>query len=134
MALFLRFVGDRLLCLIHDAICLLFSPYSLTTIILSRFVLNLRILCYPDETTSYGSSSLVFRARSRVHVTSSNVIGNLGATIRLEPDSNLSPDELEWNVDGVENEEPQFSLGPFGEGMRKASRNMPPRMAAEHPS
>ncbi|TBU53136.1 hypothetical protein BD310DRAFT_830778, partial [Dichomitus squalens] len=88
-----------------------------SVMILTRFMLDLRGLYFPDNTSSQGSSSLVFRALSKVHVTSANMVGNLGATVRTGTDHSLSPDELEWEADGLGDEEPQFSLDPFREGM-----------------
>ncbi|TBU37624.1 hypothetical protein BD309DRAFT_1062320 [Dichomitus squalens] len=91
--------------------------YVISVMILTRFMLDLRGLYFPDNTSSQGSSSLVFRALSKVHVTSANMVGNLGATVRTGTDHSLSPDELEWEADGLGDEEPQFSLDPFREGM-----------------
>ncbi|TBU23600.1 hypothetical protein BD311DRAFT_768143 [Dichomitus squalens] len=104
----------------YSSIFAMVWPYfnqCFSVMILTRFMLDLRGLYFPDNTSSQGSSSLVFRALSKVHVTSANMVGTLGATVRTGTDHSLSPDELEWEADGLGDEEPQFSLDPFREGM-----------------
>ena len=95
--------------------CLLLG--RLTAILLSRFTLDLRGLYFTDPGRSSSilepSTSLICRALERLPMSSSRIVGNIGATIRSSDDTKHL-DSL--NTGGDENEE-AFSTYPFKEAL-----------------
>ncbi|EJF60671.1 hypothetical protein DICSQDRAFT_127525 [Dichomitus squalens LYAD-421 SS1] len=91
--------------------------FIFTAIILSQFMLNLRGIYFTDSYSgdSVDAGTLSFRGLPGFRVTSSNVVGNLGATVRTRPHSHYQvPAQYEQEHEG---EEAEFSDDPFREGM-----------------
>ena len=78
-------------------------------------MLSLRGLYFLDDASTQ-TSSLIFRALSKVGITSSNILGNIGATVREESNRVSIMEEAEWDVEDMA-EKPQYTWDPFGQGM-----------------
>ena len=81
---------------------------------LSRFLLDLRELCFTDDEDTEGDASKSGSIPSNIRFTSSRIVGNLGATTHTIFDS---PDTDDVWLECYEDETPQYVENPFEVGM-----------------
>ena len=87
---------------------------SFIPMFLSRFLLDLRELCFTDDEDTEGDASKSGSIPSNIRFTSSRIVGNLGATTHTIFDS---PDTDDVWLECYEDETPQYVENPFEVGM-----------------